>query len=111
MLQMKIFSFSADTGGDVGTDRKQWFGIDEALKRFDEHDTSESSFIGFVNEDDSCMQFMYLENGNLKMDIPDHEKSGSLIKEVTREECRTIIQNVYNGADMKQTPGLTFELW
>lgn len=108
-MNLRMFLYDAATEADMSAKNTN---LETALQHLTELSPIESSHIGFdVGEDDGSIQFVYQEDGNLLVDLPDPERGGSLQKTVNFEECEKIIRSLYNGTLPENIPGLKFIEW
>lgn len=81
----------------------------QALDIFDNLPEEDGSFIGIVDEADEVLQFMKYNKYVWLIEIPKPDLGGSYQGYFTRNKCRKIISEVFEGLPLSQVTGLSFE--
>lgn len=71
----------------------------------------EDNFVGLVDANDVMLQFMVEEGGSLSVDLPIHERKGSLTKPTDLNGCIEIVQSLGSSIVLENIEGLEFKAW
>lgn len=108
-MKLRMSLYDAVTEADMSAKSTD---LETALQHLTELSPVEGSYIGFdIGDDDGNIQFVYQENGNLLVDVPDEERGGSLQKTADFDECEKIIRSLYKDTLPENIPGLKFVEW
>ncbi len=92
---MKLFYQNYET--DEGIDSGKPIEVDLAYATTIFHDLlgETENFLGLVDDDDNCIQFLYEAENNWLVDIPNPPGFENLQAYVTNEECLALIEDTF----------------
>lgn len=84
---------------------------DAAVAAFDGLTLHDANFIGFVLEDDTTVQFIWSAGHDWTVDIPRVAEKGSYVRQMSADECRSLIRKLGPAFSVESVPGLVFAPW
>ncbi|MGF7108289.1 hypothetical protein [Treponema pedis] len=90
---IKVFYY--DYALEHGIDEPRIVDLQTALQCFYELTDESDNFFGLVDDDDKCIQFMYLDTDEWLVDIPCPPDFVNWQKTADYDECVAIIKEVY----------------
>ncbi|MDO5654826.1 MAG: hypothetical protein Q4G27_01655 [Flavobacteriaceae bacterium] len=93
----------------VPTGKPLYGSIWQVLDIFDNLPEEDGSFIGIVDDDDESLQFMKYNKYVWLIEIPKPDLGGSYQGYFTKNKCRKIILEIFDGLPLSQVAGLSFE--
>jgi hypothetical protein len=108
---MKCFLFDALLGRSIESADAVEMDCSEAMSEWDSLSNVPGSFFGLSCPSYPTIQFMWEESDHVTIDLPLPEKGGSLTKQSGYDECRKIIEGIYDGDNPMTIAGLHFVPW
>jgi len=106
---MKVYYCNYETDVNVPFDEPIEMNYEEAIKAFLDIAGYGENFYGLEIQPDTAVQFVYVDEDEWLIDIPDTEKGGSHSKECDQEECLSMIRKVYDTGKLPELDGFSFE--
>lgn len=93
----------------VSSDAPLEASIWQVLDIFENLPEEDGSYIGLVDEDNETLQFMKYNRYVWLIEIPKPHLKGSYQGYFTKNKCKKIITEVFDGLPLSQVSGLSFE--
>lgn len=81
----------------------------QALEIFDNLPEEDGSFFGLVDQDNESLQFVKYNKYVWLIEIPKPQLGGAYQGYFTKNKCRRIIEEVFEGLPLSHVSGLSFE--
>lgn len=108
---MRYFYFDAATGGGIQSsaaiegDAEDIWGAWKSLSR------QAGSFLGIYCTTGVVVQFIWDDSDTIIVDLPFPKEGGSMVKQLSYEECCVAITGICSGSDPEKIQGLEFVRW
>jgi hypothetical protein len=106
---MNIYYQDYYTDEGINANNPKEADLEFALELFYELTDEEGSFFGITDTNNTkCIQFIFVEQDDWIVDIPDMDKEGSYQKHADYDACVHLIEKFYNGEAI-DTSGFIFQ--
>ncbi len=102
-LKMKVFLYDIETDEEREPEE---YTLDEALEEFYYLSEEEDSFLGIIDDEDRCIQFLFVSDNKWLVDIPRVAENYTLQKYADYDECVAMIKKVYELNKIVEFAGL-----
>ena len=106
---MRIYFHNYKDKLSVNAEEALEASIWQAIDIFDNLPEDDGSFVGVVDENLESLQFMKYNKYVWLIEIPKPDLGGSYQGYFTKNKCRKIISEVFDGLPLSQVAGLSFE--
>ena len=108
---VKVFYQCQSTGEDIPSAEAVWIDRGEALRLARRILREAKDFIGFVDEHDGCLQFMFEGGDKVWIEVPVPEDKGSYGKFISRTEADILFEALPESFTRDCIPGHEFSPW
>ena len=110
-MELKTFYYCETTGKEIPANNPVFLNKAHAVEIALQVLRESEGFIGFVDRNNTTLQFCGDDSGNVWMEIPVPEKQGSYGKYIELTQIPSAIQSLSETFDYELIPGLEFRKW
>ena len=110
-MAFKFFYTDYSTDKSVRSDEAVSETVDKVIEHMKAMLKDEDNFIGLIDENNQMLQFMVEGDGAICVDVPMHDRKGSLTKSADLNEAIEIVLGLKGQIIWEEIDGLEFKPW
>lgn len=110
-MSFKFFYTDYATDKHVRSDEAISETLDTVIGHMQRMLKEPDNFIGLIDENNVMLQFMVEEDGSICVDVPMHDRKGSLTKNTNLYESIEIVNGLKEAILFEEFEGLVFKPW
>lgn len=110
-MAFKFFYTDYSTDKSVRSDEAVSETVDNVIEHMKAMLKEEDNFIGLIDENNLMIQFMVEDDGSICIDVPMHDRKGSLAKNADLNEAIDVVLSLKDEIVWEEIDGLEFKPW